>query len=504
MRTSPETSPFRAALVWSLCLWAVFTAISILARPLFPVDETRYLTVAWEMHVNNDYILPTLNFEPYHHKPPLMFWAINLMWSIFGITRFAASLVPFLFSFGALAASGLLTKALWPERAGSLAPLAILIGAGSLPFLVYGTLFLFDYMLALCVALAMTGIWRFARRGRLSDLLLFGGAVGLGVLAKGPVILLHVIFPVLLAPLWASSWREQGHGWARWYLSFLGGIAIGAAIGLSWAIPAALRGGPEYREMIFWGQSAGRMVQAFDHQRPFWYYLPFLPLFIFPWIFWPRLWRRTQALRGAAWSMQGKFLALWTVPVFIAFSLISGKQVHYLVPLMPAVWAALAFILSTDPQAEGEEVPAPFLVTAFKKSALLLAALLALGQGIAGATSFRPYDLEPLAEAIQPWQGRPIAFVQNWHGEIGFLAQMTEPVTSLSEEKQLPSWFEDHPDGVAIVRHRKPIDTEKYDLLFDMPFKGRRYYSIIALKSAGLGGDAETVAPEEEQTPKSR
>lgn len=493
MQHHPQNSPFRSALIWGLCLWAVFATIGILARPLFPVDETRYLTVAWEMNVNGDYILPTLNFEPYHHKPPLMFWSINLMWAIFGISRFAASLVPVLFAFGALAASAFLGKALWPDRGRGIAPLTLLLGIGSLPFLVYGTLFLFDFMLALCVALAMAGVWRFSRDGRFSNILLFGAAVGLGVLAKGPVVLLHVIFPVLLAPVWANAWRAQGHGWARWYLSFLGGIAIGAAIALCWAIPAALRGGPEYREMIFWGQSAGRMVQSFDHKRPIWYYLPFLPLFLVPWIFWPRLWRRLRELRGTTWSAQGKFLAVWTIPVFIAFSLISGKQVHYLVPLAPALWVALAFVLSTAPR-EAEDAPPHFLISSMKKYALVLATILALGQIVAGMTTFRLYNLDPLAEAIQPWLGRPIAFVQNWHGEIGFLARMTGPVTSLSEEKQLPDWFEDHPDGVAIVRHRKPIDATKYDVLFDMPFKGRRHYSIIALKSAGLG---ENPLPEE-------
>lgn len=493
MQTSAQDRPFRSALIWGLCLWAVFAAVSVLSRPLFPVDETRYLTVAWEMHVNDDYILPTLNFEPYHHKPPLMFWSINLMWALFGISRFAASLVPVLFAFGALTASALLAKTLWPERRRSIAPLTILLGAGSLPFLVYGTLFLFDYMLALCVALAMAGVWRFSRHGKFSDILLFGAAVGLGVLAKGPVILLHVIFPVLLAPLWANTWRTQGRGWARWYLSFAGGIAIGAAIALCWAIPAALRGGPEYREMIFWGQSAGRMVQSFDHKRPFWYYLPFLPLFFAPWIFWPRLWRKALALRSMAWSAQGKFLALWTIPVFVAFSLISGKQVHYLVPLTPALWAGLAFLLSNGPQ-ETEDTTPHYLLSSIRKTALVLASVLALGQIVAGMTTFRLYNLDPLAEAIQPWLGRPIAFVQNWHGELGFLARMTGPVTSLSEEGQLAGWFEDHPDGVAIVRHRKPVDATKYDILFEMPFKGRRLYSIIALKSAGLG---ENPVPEE-------
>lgn len=483
----PAESPaparlFWRALVWSFCLWGLFAVVSVLVRPLFPVDETRYLTVAWEMHVNRDLVLPTLNFEPYHHKPPLMFWMINLMWSVFGVSRLAASLVPFLFAFGALTAGAALARTLWPEKAERMAALVLILGVGSLPFLVYGTLFLFDYMLTLWVVLAALGIWRFSCDERVLNIVLFGAAVGAGILTKGPVMLLHVLPLVVLAPLWAENWREKGAGWTRWYLWHGAGLAGGVVIALCWAIPAALRGGESYGAMIFWEQSAGRVVQAFDHEHPFWYYFPFVPLFFIPWLFFPSFWRRLRALFDKkAWSQQERFLVCWILPVFMAFCLISGKQVHYLVPLTPALWILMAsrFVLPSDSEF-------PFSFTTFKRAGVALAFTLVAGQAAAGLNLFRPYDLEPLAEAIQPWLGRPIAFVQNWHGEIGFLARMTTPVTSLSEEKSLPQWFADHPDGVAIVRHRQPIDQDRYDILFDMPFKGRRYYSLIALKSAGL------------------
>ena len=45
-----------------------------LARPLMPVDETRYAAVAWEMWTRGDFIVPRLDGLPYDHKPPLLFW----------------------------------------------------------------------------------------------------------------------------------------------------------------------------------------------------------------------------------------------------------------------------------------------------------------------------------------------------------------------------------------------------------------------------------------------
>ena len=59
----------------------------ILARPLLPVDETRYLTVAWEMREGGHWLVPRLNGEIYPHKPPLLFWLINLVWWVTGVSE---------------------------------------------------------------------------------------------------------------------------------------------------------------------------------------------------------------------------------------------------------------------------------------------------------------------------------------------------------------------------------------------------------------------------------
>lgn len=64
---------------WFAFMIAVFgvTAITLFA-PYIPVDETRYLSVAWEMRLNHSFVVPLLNGLPYSNKPPLLFWLINL------------------------------------------------------------------------------------------------------------------------------------------------------------------------------------------------------------------------------------------------------------------------------------------------------------------------------------------------------------------------------------------------------------------------------------------
>ncbi len=79
------------------------------------------------------------------------------------------------------------------------------------------------------------------------------------------------------------------------------------------------------------------MVDSFAHRRALWWYLPLLPLILFPWFWWPPLWKGARALVHEGLERPVRFCLAWLVPGFLTLSLISGKQVHYLLPLFPAV-----------------------------------------------------------------------------------------------------------------------------------------------------------------------
>ena len=48
-------------------LWLLILLTALFTRPLLPVDETRYASVAWEMWSRGDFLVPYLNGEPYSH-----------------------------------------------------------------------------------------------------------------------------------------------------------------------------------------------------------------------------------------------------------------------------------------------------------------------------------------------------------------------------------------------------------------------------------------------------
>ena len=89
---------------WGILLASVLVlaTLQLWLRPLMPVDETRYLSVAWEMWWRGDFLVPYLNGEPYSHKPPLLFWLMHGLWSLFGVSELAARLIPLLLSVLAL------------------------------------------------------------------------------------------------------------------------------------------------------------------------------------------------------------------------------------------------------------------------------------------------------------------------------------------------------------------------------------------------------------------
>ena len=80
-------------LAFLLALWLLLVSAALLFRPLMPVDETRYLAVAWEMWVREDFLVPHLNGAPYSHKPPLLFWLMQTGWGIFGVNEWWPRLV---------------------------------------------------------------------------------------------------------------------------------------------------------------------------------------------------------------------------------------------------------------------------------------------------------------------------------------------------------------------------------------------------------------------------
>lgn len=475
-----------------------------LLRPVLPVDETRYLTVAWEMRRDGTFLVPHLNGQIYGDKPPLLFWLINLVWSVTGVSEVAARLVAPAFGVLTVVLTWRLGTRLFPERA-SHGPTAALILATTGIFALYGSLTMFDTMLAAATLTGILALLRMDAGGGRTATVAFGAALAFGVLAKGPVILVHLMPLALTRPLWSLAPAPRPA--AAWYGRVA--LAIGAALVLLslWLIPALWLGGPEYRAEVLWRQSAGRVVNAFDHARPVWFFLAALPLLLWPWAWRPAA-LRLLAAPGLRDDRRARLLAIWGVSTVVLFSLISGKQVHYLIPALPAAALALAaapptrrtwgpvvlclalvvpvltwaWLLATGrARLDGAEVVTLGPSTLVWSAAIALTGIAAirlvtrrtplLGWALVVPVallvmhvSLRPalmehFNTSRFAEELARAPSAGVAIVgYPYQGEFGFTARLTEPVQVLADD-DLANWIAVHPKGLVISSRDLPIST---------------------------------------------
>jgi 4-amino-4-deoxy-L-arabinose transferase-like glycosyltransferase len=507
---------------FTLGAWALLAGLPLLLRPLMPIDETRYAAVAWEMWNRGGLLVPHLNGLPYSDKPPLLFWMVQLGWMVFGVNEWWPRLVPALFSLVNLFLTAALARRLWPDRpAVARAVPAVLVGL--LLWSLFTGMLMFDMLVTFCVLLALMGLEAAWRRDRVLSWLQVGAAMGLGILAKGPVAFIVPLFTAALAVLWGGrrlSWK-----------GLLLAVAVAAAVGLSWALPAARAGGPAYAKAILFSQTEERLVSSIAHERPWWWYLALLPVLLYPYSFWPRLWRSAGRLRWQAADLGTRFCLAWTLPSLVAFSLISGKQPHYLLPLFPgfALLAARLLDVPVPILRRWISVPATgvLLVIAAAITALPLLAghsrlpswagqvsplagvllglaalswllfparayalalrvlpgwqaiptLLSLLLGIAlytgGSEALREaYDVEPVARHLAgvERQGRPIAWVGEYHGQFHFPGRLRRPIEAIPGGSE-HLWLLSHPGGVLVEElSRLPREGPRPD--FTQPYRG--------------------------------
>ena len=211
-----EKPSVRLALLLLLVAGTLF--FSRLGSPLLEPDEARYAEIPRQMLAEGRFVVPVLYGEPYLHKPPLLYWLVMASYKVFGVSDWAARLVPCL----AACLVVLLTYG-WGQRTiGSRAAFAgALMLALSARFVYLGRMLTMDSLLSLWVvgALAAGHLALRKRRLRWQWWCLSAGACGLGLLTKGPVALVLVAVPLLA---WqALDPRVVRPRWGAW-LAWLG------------------------------------------------------------------------------------------------------------------------------------------------------------------------------------------------------------------------------------------------------------------------------------------
>jgi 4-amino-4-deoxy-L-arabinose transferase-like glycosyltransferase len=491
-------------------LWAVLAgcaAVLILLvalRPLLPIDETRYLSVAWEMWLSGDPVHLTKNGASYTHKTPPLFLLINAVWLVTGVSEFAARLVGPACALGMLAGTAVLARRFWPSHTTGRdkGPLAALVLAGFPVFLIYGSATMFDALLALAVLGGVAALWQIGQGAAgWRSWAGFGLALAFGTFAKGPVILVHLAPLLLTLPIWAPAPPRAG--------AVLRGTALALGVALVlvalWLVPTLATATPDFRQELLWTQSAARVAGGMAHDRPFWFLAALVPVLLFPWGWSLALWRAMAGRWRADPAV--RLCRIWALSSLLLFSVISGKQAHYLLPTFPAVallitdalsrtrtsgfwlnrgaWAPLMLVALASALVGAQVIEpkgdlallAPYwpvllfallclgLVAALWRLPLMAGHLVA-GLGVAlglhgivaGTALYAAYDGRPIAAKLANAEAQGLAVTDaNYHAEFNFLARLGQPVAQPQTQAEWEAWASTHPDGLIFGRVGTPV-----------------------------------------------
>ena len=355
------------ALVYAFVVYhCFFTGLSSFG--LVGPDEPRYASIAREMARSGDWITPRLNGEPWFEKPPLYYWSAAVGFLVFKNPEVAARAPSGVFALLAVLSVFVVARRFYSRTVASTVAWMLPASVGMTGFAHAAAT---DMPFAACLALAMVAaaflLLDEQPAHRAAWTVASGAALGLATLAKGPAAILLTGGSVAL---WAVASGNIRRGFRLFHPQALAAFFI---VALPWYVLCALRN-PEFLRIFFLEHNVERfLTNRFQHQQPFWFFVPVLLLAAFPWtlLLIPAASDAWRALHTAAWrTSPALFFVAWTVFPFVFFSASQSKLPGYILPAVaplvillalawevPAgalrgriAWAALALLL-TGPSA---------------------------------------------------------------------------------------------------------------------------------------------------------
>lgn len=347
----------RRVLGWRTLLWTVLAALLLFGlglgnHELWDYHEPYVAGIVREMASSGDWIVPTLNGQPYLEKPPL-FYALGAL-----VCRATGSFEPWalrlpsaLLALATVAWMSFLGWRLSSARAGGWA--GFMVGTGVLFFQV-GHMAIVDMALTAAVSfslgLAYLALVEPAYRSRWIPW--FWASLGLAFLTKG------LVGPVLvLLPLAITLLIERNPELLRAFLRPNGGMAAAVLLALAWVVPLGLRGGREFLVEVFLRNTVGRFLadpnlvprtgRLGEHVEPFLFYVQRVPGNILPWLaIWSAaLWSAFPRNRRHHLSPRTYFLPLSFGLILLLLSFSAEKRMDYILPIFPITYLHAALWL---------------------------------------------------------------------------------------------------------------------------------------------------------------
>ena len=310
---------------------------------LWNPDEPRYVEVAREMFSFKNFLVPHLNGAIYAHKPPLFFWAIAGVVTIFGsFKEWVVRLVPSISGFLIVMLTYFYGSKVFDKKTGLFSSL-VLVGTLSMMHLSRRCNIDTLFTLLILIAFIFLHFGILKPEKRRIYFLLSCVFQGLGIITKGPLAFIFPFF-TLLSYIIATNDKKllKETPWFTGLVIILGVVAI-------WLVPAGLAGGKEYTEALIFKHTVERYAHGMNHPRNFFYYFYNFPLNFLPWsVFLPFIILKGIFNRKRIIDKKLLWFMLWFGVNFIFMCFSTEKRGLYLLPLFPAVSVIFGYYLSRD------------------------------------------------------------------------------------------------------------------------------------------------------------
>lgn len=372
MEPSPDRTRTvsRASVVVCLSLLTVPWFFRPGAFSVWDANEAFYVQTPREMVESGNWLIPTFNGHPRLNKPPLSYWVVAPWYRWFGFDLAWERRTMAAAAVGCLVLVYAVACRLWRDRRAALLAAAIL--GATFRFQTLGRRLLIDTLLLWWACLFLWCFLRWEESRRPIWAAAAGAAVGFGILTKGPVIGL----PVLACVLWLLFAKRLRSTRRSDVVAF---CIPAVLIGTSWFACLAWSQGWQPVLDFFMEENLGRFASVeFGPRRPAWYYVPVFVADAFPWSLLflaslPVAFRHSRENRSKTEPYSRRWMGLlvvWTVVIFLFFSLSLNKQEYYIAPLYPAVAVLLGGILVSG----GNRFPRTARVSALVLTVFLLVA----------------------------------------------------------------------------------------------------------------------------------
>ncbi|MCW3481185.1 glycosyltransferase family 39 protein [Neisseriaceae bacterium JH1-16] len=322
---------------WVLLGWLALAVVwfgSLGYRALIHPDEGRYASISLEMLQGGDWLTPHLNGFLYFEKPILQYWMGALSFAVFGINEFAARFWPGLTGFLTVVAVGITGRRLWGEQAGLFAALT---AAGSTWIIGNSHFLTLDMGLTFFLTVALCG-FLVAQRDEASDterrnaMWLTWAAMAGATLSKG---LVGLVIPGATLVLYSlTTWQ-----WTFWRrMHWASGLVLFFALTAPWFVAVSLKN-PGFFDFFFIREHFQRFLTTEAKRTgPLYYFVPVLIVGLLPWTTLLPAMLNTGLRREPGKAFQPlRLLLIWSVFVFVFFSISKSKLPSYILPMFPAL-----------------------------------------------------------------------------------------------------------------------------------------------------------------------